>query len=187
MAPYSLCITANTHGSLTLSSSLTFTSVGHVVSTKWGKRVSGFITDPHGWLAIQPTISLAIVHNDVSPALARQVRRDREYIIIYIMIYNYIYMFEGSAGPTSDPHVWPLITARHVTCISVAYMGACQYRHTKRRGMSSTTLCRYMSYTDVYGYIYARDTTGPIYVSHTCEVGPAPLYLYNARWRLLSH
>ena len=27
--------------------------------------------------------------------------------------------------------------------------------------------------------MYARDTTGPIYASHTCEVGPAPLYLYN--------
>ena len=26
-------------------------------------------------------------------------------------------MFEGSAGPTSDPHVWPLSTTRHVKCI----------------------------------------------------------------------
>jgi hypothetical protein len=93
MSPYSLlCTTANTHGSLTLSSSLTFSSVGHVVSTKWGKRVSGFITDPHGWLTIQPTTSLAIVHNDVPPALARQVRRDGEYIIIYILWYIITYI-----------------------------------------------------------------------------------------------
>ena len=39
-------------------------------------------------------------------------------------IYNYIY---GSTVPTSDPHVWPLITTRHVKCI-VQNAEACPVR-----------------------------------------------------------
>ena len=153
-----MCATANTHGSRPCSTrnqthrhaslcsaAVTLSSMGHVVSTKWGKRVCGFITDPHGCLIIQPTTSPAIVHNDVSPALARQVRRDRGYIIKYI--------FEGSAVPTRDPHVWPLIMTRHVKCISVAYMGICQYRSKTPRHVQYGLVWIYVIYSDVYGYM----------------------------------
>jgi hypothetical protein len=86
---------------------------------KWGKRVSGFITDPHGWFTIQPTTSLAIVHNDVPPALARQVRRDREYIIIYILWYIITYICLRVAGPTSDPHM-------PFTCLASQHSQTCE-------------------------------------------------------------
>ena len=92
---------------------------------KWGKRVSGFITDPHGWFTIQPTTSLAIVHNDVPPALARQVRRDREYIIIYILWYIITYIcLRVAVIHICLSHVWPLSTARHVKCISDCIYGS---------------------------------------------------------------
>ena len=45
-------------------------------------------------------------------------------------------------------------------------MGACQYRHTKCRGMSSTALCRYMSYTVMYIDICMQGTRLGPYMSH---------------------
>ena len=88
-------------------------------------------------------------------------------------------MCEGSAGTTSDPHVWPLSTARHVKCISVAYMGACQYRHTKCRGMSSTALCRYMSYTVMYMDICMQGTRLGPYMPHIRARLDLPHFTYT--------
>ena len=156
--------------------------------TKWGKRVSGFITDPHGWFTIQPTTSLAIVHNDVPPALARQVRRDREYIIIYILWYIITYICLRVAGPTSDPHMpFTCLASQHSqTCEMHIWLHIWEHanRHTKRRGMSSTALCRYMSYTVMYMDICMQGTRLGRYMSHILARLDLPHF---ARWCLLSH
>ena len=116
MSTYSLlCTTANTHGSLTLSSSLTFSSVGHVVY-EMGETCE-WIHYGSTWMIYHPTHHFFGYSTQWRPSCSCPSSQEGQgiYNYIHIMIYNYIYMFQGS----SDPHM-------PFTCLASQHSQTCE-------------------------------------------------------------